>query len=182
MFQCKVIGKLADCVRRTSRPQEASTDIVPPKEANDFFNSSSELQIIYVWSQFLLESIVFCKEWSDVTREAALDAAWFICQIRMLSNQFNLFKSPWISSLIHGRVNIKWDGISPRFVTFLSTGLIVVHAWIREQVTGISLRRWTGEHVLKKFDSMCRLQDLLRLDDAIVNYLHFDRFTRLENN
>jgi hypothetical protein len=80
--------KLQNCIRRIHASQILHGVAIQQVECHGDW----DIHNLFAYSQLLLESILLFKQWSKETRDAALDAAWFICQFRALvrvSSQFS---------------------------------------------------------------------------------------------
>jgi hypothetical protein len=81
MLLCTQARKLENCIRRIQPSQILHGFAIQHVELFVYWDAYD----LFTYSQLLLESILLFKQWSKETRDAALDAAWFICQYRALA-------------------------------------------------------------------------------------------------
>lgn len=96
--RCNVLNKLYDRISRTLVPQILDGESIQEQGVH----YSWEIGAVFTCGQFLLESIMLCRPWSESSREEAVDIAMFVCRLRMLvkqSHDFRYFKNDGAGAL-----------------------------------------------------------------------------------
>jgi hypothetical protein len=80
MFLCERARILENYIRRIQASQMLHGVTIQRHVKHLYYDTD----VLFASYQLLLESILLFKQWSNETRDVALDAARFICQIRAL--------------------------------------------------------------------------------------------------